>query len=282
MKRSRRFGFSCSSPTSRWRSQNDSYGGIVTPHVLHRYFIAAGWGCRTSTRTCAQRRCPAAEPDPYSADGVRPAPVSVSPHTSSTTSPVTQSRRRVPASGPVLDAQPRLRTLGAKAQADTRPREDTMSETPTTVPTAPNTPRRWGDVPPPDDALEVQNLLQMYGFLVDQGRGQELGTLFVDDAEWDGTELGFGSARGRDDIVTLVIGHVDPARPDDAPARAARADRRRRRDPRRLLVHGDVLDRVAGPTPAAVLPLRGRVPAPRRRLAVRPAGAAAALPERLS
>jgi len=97
--------------------------------------------------------------------------------------------------------------------------EDTMSETPTTIttiptiPTAPKTPRRWGDVPPPDDALEVQNLLQVYGFLTDQGRGQELGTLFVDDAEWDGTELGFGSARGRDDIVALVTRHVDPARP---------------------------------------------------------------------
>jgi hypothetical protein len=89
-----------------------------------------------------------------------------------------------------------------------------MSETtPPTVPTAPNTPRRWGDVPPPDDALEVQNLLQMYGFLTDQRRGQELGTLFVDDAEWDGTELGFGSARGRDDIIALVMGYVDPSRP---------------------------------------------------------------------
>jgi len=87
-----------------------------------------------------------------------------------------------------------------------------MTETPTMGPTAPTTPRRWGDVPPPDDALQVQNLLQMYGFLVDQRRGAELGTLFVDDAEWDGTELGFGSARGRDDIVALVIGHVDPAR----------------------------------------------------------------------
>src|SRR4051812_46848444 len=76
----------------------------------------------------------------------------------------------------VLDAQPRLRTLGAKAQAAPRPREDTMTETPTMVPTAPTTPRRWGDVPPPDDALQVQNLLQMYGFLVDQRRGEELGT----------------------------------------------------------------------------------------------------------
>jgi SnoaL-like domain len=89
-----------------------------------------------------------------------------------------------------------------------------MSESsPTTLPTTPKTPKRWGDVPPPDDALEVQNLLQMYAFLVDQGRGQELGTLFVDDAEWDGTEIGVGSARGRDDIVALITGLIDPARP---------------------------------------------------------------------
>ncbi len=89
-----------------------------------------------------------------------------------------------------------------------------MGETiPATFPTAPNTPRRWGDVPPSDDVQQVQNLLQMYGFLVDQGRGPELGTLFVDDAEWDGSELGFGSAHGRDDIVALVTGFADPARP---------------------------------------------------------------------
>jgi SnoaL-like domain len=86
-----------------------------------------------------------------------------------------------------------------------------MSDTTTTL--GPATPAEWAAVPSPDDALVLQNLLQMYGFLTDQGRGDELAGLFGDDAEWDGNELGFGAATGPAAIAALVTGHFDASRP---------------------------------------------------------------------
>jgi hypothetical protein len=86
-----------------------------------------------------------------------------------------------------------------------------MSDTTTTF--GPTAPANWAAVPPPADALVVQNLLQMYGFLTDQGRAGPLAELFTDDAEWDGNELGFGAASGPAAIAALVTGHFDPTHP---------------------------------------------------------------------
>jgi len=86
-----------------------------------------------------------------------------------------------------------------------------MGDTTTTM--GPATPADWTAVPSPADALVVQNLLQMYGFLTDQGRAEELAELFTDDAEWNGDELGFGSARGPAAIAGLVTAHFDPSQP---------------------------------------------------------------------
>jgi hypothetical protein len=86
-----------------------------------------------------------------------------------------------------------------------------MSDTTTTL--GPATPAEWTAVPSPADALVLQNLLQMYGFLTDQGRRDELAELFADDAEWIGDELGFGRATGPAAIAALVTGHFDASKP---------------------------------------------------------------------
>ncbi len=86
-----------------------------------------------------------------------------------------------------------------------------MSDTTTTL--GPETPADWTAVPSPADALVLQNLLQMYGLLTDQGRRDELADLFTDDAEWDGNEFGFGRATGPTAIASLVAGHFDRSRP---------------------------------------------------------------------
>ena len=59
----------------------------------------------------------------------------------------------------------------------------------------------WVEVPDADVAAQVQNLLQVYALWVDAGRRDDIATLFTEDAEWDGTELGYGAATGAADIA---------------------------------------------------------------------------------
>ena len=84
---------------------------------------------------------------------------------------------------------------------------------PTTTTMGPAVPGGWAAGPAPADAQQLQHLLQVYGFLTDQGRGDELAALFTEDAEWDGTEFGYGAATGPAAIAALVTGHHDPTRP---------------------------------------------------------------------
>ena len=88
-----------------------------------------------------------------------------------------------------------------------------MSDPTTTTTMGPAVPDDWTGVPAAEDAQQLQHLVQMYGFLTDQGSGDELAALFTDDAEWDGTEFGFGTATGPAAIAALVTGHIDPDHP---------------------------------------------------------------------
>ena len=72
---------------------------------------------------------------------------------------------------------------------------------------------RWEAVPPPPVVAELQNLLQAYALLTDEGREAELAALFWPDAVWDGRELHYGIATGPESIAKLVLAHFDPARP---------------------------------------------------------------------
>jgi hypothetical protein len=71
----------------------------------------------------------------------------------------------------------------------------------------------WVAAPPPDVAVELHNLVQAYALFTDDGRADDLASLFTDDATWDGAELGYGSARGPQAIAATVLQHFDPDRP---------------------------------------------------------------------
>ena len=71
----------------------------------------------------------------------------------------------------------------------------------------------WSSAPPPDVAAKLNNLVQAYALFTDKGRAAELATLFTADATWDGTDLGYGSARGPEAIAATVLQHHDPTRP---------------------------------------------------------------------
>ena len=66
---------------------------------------------------------------------------------------------------------------------------------------------RWGSAPPPADAVEIQNLLNVYALYSDAGRVEDLASLFTDDATWDGSELDYGVAEGPMAIAQRVAGH---------------------------------------------------------------------------
>ncbi len=72
---------------------------------------------------------------------------------------------------------------------------------------------RWAAVPPPGVVAELQNLIQAYALLTDEGRESELAALFWPDAVWDGRELQYGIATGPPSIAKLVLAHFDAARP---------------------------------------------------------------------
>jgi SnoaL-like domain len=71
----------------------------------------------------------------------------------------------------------------------------------------------WASAPPPDVVAELNNLVQAYALFTDEGRADELASLFTADATWDGTDLGYGSARGPKAIAACVLQHFDPTRP---------------------------------------------------------------------
>lgn len=73
--------------------------------------------------------------------------------------------------------------------------------------------RGWATPPSPEDAEAVRNLLQAYATFTDAGNVEALATLFTDNAEWDGTELNYGTARGPTDIAQRVAGHHRPDEP---------------------------------------------------------------------
>jgi hypothetical protein len=79
--------------------------------------------------------------------------------------------------------------------------------------TAAESAARRAAVPPPEVAVELQNLIQAYALLTDEGREPELAALFWPDAVWDGRELQYGMATGPESIAKLVLTHFDPARP---------------------------------------------------------------------
>jgi hypothetical protein len=62
-------------------------------------------------------------------------------------------------------------------------------------------------------ALQLNNLVQVYALLSDHGGTPELAVLFTPDAEWDGTELGYGSATGPNDIAQRVTEHFRDSEP---------------------------------------------------------------------
>jgi hypothetical protein len=72
---------------------------------------------------------------------------------------------------------------------------------------------RWRAVPLAEDAVRIQNLIQVYALYGDAGRVEDLATLFTDDASWDGTELDYGTAEGPIAIAQRVAGHFRPEEP---------------------------------------------------------------------
>jgi hypothetical protein len=72
---------------------------------------------------------------------------------------------------------------------------------------------RRNDVPDPSYAIAIMNLLQSYALFADHNLRTDLATLFTADAVWDGTELGYGRAQGRADIVEAVLVHFSPDPP---------------------------------------------------------------------
>ena len=83
----------------------------------------------------------------------------------------------------------------------------------TTRPDALDLARRWATPPSPADAEAVRNLLTAYATFTDRGAVDDLATLFTADAEWDGSELGYGTASGPLDIARRVAGHHRPDEP---------------------------------------------------------------------
>jgi hypothetical protein len=75
------------------------------------------------------------------------------------------------------------------------------------------TARSWTSAPGPDVVAELNNLVQAYALFTDEGRAEDLAGLFTADATWDGTDLGYDSARGPEAIAAAVLKHFDPARP---------------------------------------------------------------------
>ena len=71
----------------------------------------------------------------------------------------------------------------------------------------------WAGPPPPGDAEVLRNLLQAYATFTDAGAVDALAELFTDDAEWDGTSLGYGTAAGPAEIARHVAGHHRPDEP---------------------------------------------------------------------
>ena len=83
---------------------------------------------------------------------------------------------------------------------------------------------RWAAVPAPGVAVELQNLVQAYALLTDEGRESELAALFWPDAVWDGRELQYGIATGPESIAKLVLAHrvlKPPNKPSKSSARPA-------------------------------------------------------------
>jgi SnoaL-like domain len=72
---------------------------------------------------------------------------------------------------------------------------------------------RWADPPPADVVSKLNNLIQVYALLADHGRVSELAALFTRDAEWDGIDLGFGSAAGPLSIAEHVTAHFRESEP---------------------------------------------------------------------
>ena len=71
----------------------------------------------------------------------------------------------------------------------------------------------WTSAVDPADAVQIGNLLQTYALYTDAALADELGSLFIDDATWDGSALGYGAVSGRAAIVAEVLRHADPAKP---------------------------------------------------------------------
>ncbi len=72
---------------------------------------------------------------------------------------------------------------------------------------------RWATPPPAATNVLLQNLVQAYSVFTDIGDVARLADLFTADAEWDGSDLGYGSATGPDAIAELVCGHVNVDEP---------------------------------------------------------------------
>lgn len=72
---------------------------------------------------------------------------------------------------------------------------------------------RWATPPPPATSVLIQNLVQAYALFTDTGDAARLAELFTEDAEWDGSGLGYGTATGPDAIAELVCRHIDVDEP---------------------------------------------------------------------
>jgi SnoaL-like domain len=70
---------------------------------------------------------------------------------------------------------------------------------------------RWHQAPrEPDTFAAIQNLMQAYALFTDHARGEDLASLFTDDAFWDGRDLGYGTATGPQEIAQAVLAHDKP------------------------------------------------------------------------
>ena len=72
---------------------------------------------------------------------------------------------------------------------------------------------RWAMPPPPATCLVLQNLVQAYAMFTDAGETARLAELFTEDAEWDGSGLGYGTAVGPEAIAQLVCGRYKADEP---------------------------------------------------------------------
>jgi SnoaL-like domain len=67
--------------------------------------------------------------------------------------------------------------------------------------------------PSGEDAAAIQNLIQSYGYLVDNAQEAALAGIFTDDAEWNGTEFDYGVQVGSVAIAASLVRHFDPENP---------------------------------------------------------------------